>query len=267
MTLRLWEQSADLRSCYWLVGHQGVQAARIQQPNSMLMAPAIPLFIDAPFKELRHVTPWLIPVSDDLVKLPNDILALGVTLECTVPTEILVNHLRSLLQAGLEGQSVLFRFYDPLVLTPMLNNITRMRQEQLLGPITRLAATTPQLSVALEKEAPESFVPHSEPWWVINPQDLVELYTPKQHAYALARRVWEILPQLVATLDQPEACIEQGLRLAPNALNEEERELWVLAHLAHASDPPLTELGQRLRLTQEQQQLALDWMETPRWQV
>ncbi|WP_462055269.1 DUF4123 domain-containing protein, partial [Vibrio cholerae] len=72
------------------------------------------------FAPVMSLSPWLIPVSDKVLELSDELLQQGIFLTSHSSTSELLSHLQSLLIAALEGEEVLFRFYDRQVILPML---------------------------------------------------------------------------------------------------------------------------------------------------
>ncbi|MES1384198.1 DUF4123 domain-containing protein, partial [Vibrio cholerae] len=68
------------------------------------------------------------------------LLQQGIFLTSHSSTSELLSHLQSLLIAVLEGEEVLFRFYDRQVIVPMLNAMRDLERNDFLGPVEKLAA-------------------------------------------------------------------------------------------------------------------------------
>lgn len=102
---------------YWLVTADLFKKALNE---NMPVDEAIPLFCLNTFKDLMSLSPWLVP-AESLTVLDEKLIQQGLLLKSDYPTNEVLNHLRSLLLAGLDGEEVLFRFYDPMVIAPMLN--------------------------------------------------------------------------------------------------------------------------------------------------
>lgn len=159
---------------YWLVDFQ-VHKEALQQNGSIGFEDSIPLFDGPMFAEVMSLSPWLIPVSKSVLSLPDTILGRGLVLSSSDSQRSVLEHLRSLLIAALDGEEVLFRFYDRQVIVPMLTRMDETEKNQFLGNISQLAALD-------NKEHPQCVTftntsncvlhVHETPWWVIEPHHL-----------------------------------------------------------------------------------------------
>ena len=133
-----WLAKYDQQTCYWLLDHGTCEKAKdyfLEQAVQGFMTSAEPLFIDPPFDTLKAQTPWLIPVSDIVLSLPESILSQGILLHSHAEKALVARHLRSLLNAELAEEQVLFRFYDTKVLTQMLPMMSLVEQSEFMGNI------------------------------------------------------------------------------------------------------------------------------------
>ena len=133
-----WLAKYDQQTCYWLLDHGTCEKAKdyfLEQAVQGLMASAEPLFVDPPFDTLKAQTPWLIPVSDTALSLPESIISQGILLHSHAEKALVARHLRSLLNAELAEEQVLFRFYDTKVLTQMLPMMSLAEQSEFMGNI------------------------------------------------------------------------------------------------------------------------------------
>lgn len=132
---------------------------------------AWPLYGATEFTDAILQGPWLLP----LAQLPNWLTwwqeqaisgqAQGILIASSYPVERLVRHWQSLLIAGLDGEEVLFRYYDPRVLAPMLATLTHAEIRQLLGPTTSLLIWD-KTTWQVHSPYPDlDLTEHSEPWW------------------------------------------------------------------------------------------------------
>ena len=85
------------------------------------------------------------------------------------PVEQLVRHWQSLLIAGLDGEEVLFHYYDPRVLAPMLATYTETEICQFLGPTTSLLIWDQTDWRAYSPYPKADLTEHTEPWWRMQP--------------------------------------------------------------------------------------------------
>ena len=305
-----WLAKYDQQTCYWLLDHGTCEKAKdyfLEQAVQGFMTSAEPLFIDPPFDTLKAQTPWLIPVSDTVLSLPESILSQGILLHSHAEKALVARHLRSLLNAELAEEQVLFRFYDTKVLTQMLPMMSLAEQSEFMGNIDailiqpdfeeslegnaeksseeRLADNEVAIGKSAEKKAADEesaetgfielendkaaqYQVRTEPWWIIAPEHLAGLYNIKHHAYAVSRRLWEMLPSLMSKLKEPLTKLETGFEKAKEQkLSKDDAELWVLAHIANATQTELDELVSSLKLDTKQQEYVQEWMENSAWQL
>lgn len=137
MILSWFQQQQNHR--YWLVDRK-LHKQALQQNGGFGFEEAVPLFYGAMFTEVMPLSPWLIPVSESILSLPEALLEQGIGLSSHAVGDEVLQHLRSLLIAGLEGEEVMFRFYDRSVIIAMLARMDQSEVNQFLGNINQLAA-------------------------------------------------------------------------------------------------------------------------------
>ena len=140
---------------------------------------AWPLYGGTEFTDDILHGPWLLP----LAQLPSGLAwwqeqesagqAQGVLIASPYPVEQLVRHWQSLLIAGLDGEEVLFRYYDPRVLAPMLATYTETEICQFLGPTTSLLIWDQADWRAYSPYPKADLTEHTEPWWRMQPAHFV----------------------------------------------------------------------------------------------
>lgn len=115
--------------------------------------------------------PWLLPLVQLSVweawwqEQEKNEQATGFLLASEVPPERLVQHWKSLIKAGLDGEEVLFRFYDPRVLGPMLFTLTEDETRRFLGPTNEIVVWHQGEWVTASPYPESDMTEHSEPWW------------------------------------------------------------------------------------------------------
>lgn len=270
MTLRLWESDSQSNTYYWLIKNEGIIKAQNYLNNVFWLENAIPLLKDeAPFTEIVDISPCLVPLTTQLQALPDNILSLGLILESQKSVLEIVSHLRTLLIAGLDGESVFFRFYDPCVLTGISAQWDISKQQKFLGNIERIAMAHDNDHVYLSNSKATYFVAREddEPWWVIDEKELQVVYDVKVHASVLMSRLWSMSPALLSKLSSPENTLNAGLTNAPTQLMSEDKELWVIAHLAHHADFSADKLFTTFKLNHTQYTFVKQIMESPQWLI
>ena len=164
---------------------------------------AWPLYGGTEFTDDILHGPWLLP----LAQLPNWLTwwqeqesagqAQGVLIASPYPVELLVRHWQSLLIAGLDGEEVLFRHYDPRVLAPMLATYTETEICQFLGPTTSLLIWEQADWRAYSPYPKADLTEHSEPWWRMRPAHFVRQPGEKETCLTnIEQWLWQQAPEL-----------------------------------------------------------------------
>lgn len=89
------------------------------------------------------------------------------------PPEKLVLHWQSLLIAGLDGEEVMFRYYDPRVLGPMLYTFSEEENRQFLGPTNELLLWHHDDWLMAAPYPEPELTEHTEPWWRMKDEHFV----------------------------------------------------------------------------------------------
>ncbi|MCW8335298.1 DUF4123 domain-containing protein, partial [Vibrio paucivorans] len=98
-----------------------------------------------------------------------------LVLSSSESSQSILEHLRSLLIAVLEGEEVLFRFYDRQVIIPMLTRMDEIEKNQLMGNISHLAAFDNQEQaqfVTFTNTSSTPFSAHETTWWIVKQHHL-----------------------------------------------------------------------------------------------
>lgn len=212
---------------------------------------AAPLFWGNTFKDVMALSPWLIPVSDEVLALDEGLLnqGLGIATTCSVTT---IRHLRSMLMSALDGEEVLFRFYDKVVIGPMLKAMMPSEIQQFLGNIDSLALVDDKL-ISFTRNSHSHFELKKETWWKLQPHHLAPIYNTKHHAIAIEKRCWELIPDILEQLDEPlqviSSALERGIELGYPIF---ELETCAIVELAQQTNTDLSQLIEPLRLTEQE---------------
>lgn len=144
------------------------------------------LYLNTRFAELQDVSPVLVKVqpTDPLFqKFQTDWqTTAGIHILAKGDIYTLGNHLRSSLQAKINGQPTLFRFYDPRILKLWLETITPQQQSQFMGTITTLYLPATEDSQAKEYHNDQHLVcvTPDTVWIELNDQQLEHLTLAKK---------------------------------------------------------------------------------------
>ncbi|MBF4270232.1 DUF4123 domain-containing protein, partial [Vibrio anguillarum] len=87
-------------SVYWLVGYKTIKHAMLENGGMSFENMAV-LFHGDTFSSVMGLSPWLVPVSGKVLNLPVEILQQGLFLTSSTRTEVMLDHLQSLLIASL----------------------------------------------------------------------------------------------------------------------------------------------------------------------
>jgi hypothetical protein len=132
---------------------------------------AWPLYAGTEFSGDVLSGPWLLPLNAcpswldwwQIQELEHK--ATGVLIASEYPPEQQVKHWRSLLTAGLDGEEVLFRYYDPRVLGPMLYTFTEDETRRFLGPTNEILVWHHNDWVVASPYPEPDVTEHHESWW------------------------------------------------------------------------------------------------------
>ncbi|WP_375320231.1 DUF4123 domain-containing protein [Aliivibrio logei] len=158
---------------------------------------AYPLYLDSEFDAQKEIGPWLLPYpSKDFLayfaKKPS-----GFHIYFLDDIETHRQHWKSLTFAGLDGELVLFRYYDRMVLEPMLSAFSQIELSTFLGTANRIKIISNDISVSFKNSAPR-LIHQLEPWWRIEKHH--SQYSLKRHAWIVERLAWQRFPELMKTV-------------------------------------------------------------------
>ncbi|MCE0492489.1 DUF4123 domain-containing protein [Vibrio salinus] len=242
----------SLYSCYWLVDSQTFEMA-LEANNYQNFKDTFILFDNTPFEDVMDFTPKLIPVSEEVKNLPKEILNHGIGLKTEAPKTQLLEHLQSLLLAALDGEEVLFRFYDINVISPILREMEQGELEQFLGNIKSLAVFAENGLETYSNNNESQYRYQNRPWWIIKPRHLEHLYNVENHARLLERFWWEKIPVVMAELDDSLNVITQFLKQGVERYpSKEKAELFTLKQMTHLTNIPLNEVTGNLLLDEDE---------------
>ncbi|MDX1304593.1 DUF4123 domain-containing protein [Photobacterium sp.] len=194
---------------------------------------AFPLYSGTDFESSRQDGPWLLPISRQSTFIDTYQESLpGFFFSSSFDEETIRIHWQSLLLAGLDGEIVLFRFYDINVIGRMFSLFTEQEQLRFMGPSSQLYI--PSIPPVTAKQKPPAMIERSiEPWWVIAPHHLGHNYSPEHHAWIVERLLWQRLPELMKNkMQQSDIQAELSTFLAQSYKNNLRGEL-LEAHAAN----------------------------------
>ncbi|TLE26781.1 DUF4123 domain-containing protein [Vibrio cholerae] len=161
--------SEQTSNVYWLADHSTFKQA-VANNSGIVFDGTQVVFHGETFAPVMALSPWLVPVSDMVSDIDYECLQQGIFLSCSCPSTELLSHLQSLLIAALEGEEVLFRFYDRQVIVPMLTRMDEIEKNQFLGKINQLVVFDSHEKnrlVSFTNTSDAQFTAKKATWWMI----------------------------------------------------------------------------------------------------
>ncbi|KOO16619.1 hypothetical protein AKJ18_00675 [Vibrio xuii] len=244
-----WFQLSEGRY-YWLADAKTHQQA--VKESGFGFDDSVPLFSGPMFESAKALSPWLVPVSDQLLGVKSGVLDLGIGIQSNAEFELVLEHLRSILLASYEGEEVMFRFYDKQVIGPMLLAMEESEINSLLGNIDQLAIANDSLACYVNSSKAE-FILNTDTWWKVQPHHLTALYNENTHAKSIERRWWNLFPEMMERLTNPNDVILAALKKAKErGYPQEQMEACALVEVTRQTQTHLSELSQPFHLNLEE---------------
>ncbi|MFM2590150.1 DUF4123 domain-containing protein [Vibrio sp. TBV020] len=235
---------------YWLADNHAHKCA--VEIHGFGFNDAVPLFSGPMFESTLSLSPWLIPVSNEVLSIDDKVLNLGIGLNSSAEMSDVLAHLRSLLLASYQGEDVVFRYYDKSVIGPMLSVMNQSEVNHLLGNIDEVALADESLN-RYSNNSQEEFALKEGVWWKVQERHLKPLYNVNLHAKSIERRWWNLLPQMMERLTAPEMVISGALtRAKTKGYDPEQWEACALIEVSTKTETHLSELSQPFQLTFEE---------------
>lgn len=238
--------TASNRSDYWLVTADTYRKT-VDQLGALEQAR--PLFGNQFPEQLMPLSPWLVATSSITKKEPN-VLRSGIIITTQVPSRELIAHLRSLVWASLAGDEVLFRFYDPVVISPMLTLMDERERQCFLGNSDSWSLWDGDTQQLYSNISTQEFSLQKSPWWKIKEAHLTANEDVASFAANIERRLWATLPQAMNIFPQPKQFIENALhQFKTTHNNTEDAQLYVLSSVVKETDMKVDNAALALRLS------------------
>ena len=195
---------------------------------------AWPLYAGTEFKDEVLCGPWLLP----LAQLPGwqewwqKQEAAGYATGMLIASEHmpgkLVQHWQSLLLAGLDGEEVIFRYYDPRILGPMLYTFTEEETRRFLGPTNELLVWHNNDWLMVLPYPEPDLTEHAEPWWRMQDEHFVGQPGEKEITlFNLEQWLWRNANELTTVLYERNGPISEQLEQTyQRAMSGSIPELW-----------------------------------------
>ncbi|MFJ4087745.1 DUF4123 domain-containing protein [Pseudomonas psychrophila] len=145
------------------------------------------LFQRTAYSALDEVSPVLVPVTlnSPLAQTFSEqwSATAGIWLESLADEKTVVEHVRSLIHARVEGEvTVLFRFYDPRITALWLAELPAHERAPLMGPIQLIRLPH---SVIHQPQPDQPVARYADtPWLVLRAEQLAHLNSAKQQSFA-----------------------------------------------------------------------------------
>ncbi len=170
---------------------------------------AFPLYLDTEFDAQKEIGPWLLPYP------PKEFLAYfankpsGFRIYFSDDIETHIQHWKSLTFAGLDGELVLFRYYDRVVLEAMLVSFNQKELSLFLGSSECIEIISSVGSLCSYENSSSQVSYKSEPWWKIEKHH--SSYSVERHAWITERLAWQRLPSLMKEIYEKNSDIQSQL--------------------------------------------------------
>ncbi|MCW8336336.1 DUF4123 domain-containing protein [Vibrio paucivorans] len=197
MTMYDWLSSNDSgESKYWLVDFK-THGEAVKLNQGFGLDDSIPVFDSERFDSVMNLSPWLIPISDEVLGQLSEVLPKGIGLSCSADLVSLLSHLRSLLIASLNGEEVMFRYYDLKVLSSMSENLEPGEVENFLGCVSSLAINVGDTLKVHTSSHRQLWTAKSGTWWKILPHHFEQQENLSLVSTNLSAWLWQRFPQLM----------------------------------------------------------------------
>ena len=161
------------------------------------------------YEELADVGPLLVAVqpASELVNTfaQHWQATAGIWLESDASEDLLVQHLRSLVHAQVEGVTVLLRYYDPRITALWLGSLSDSERDVLMGPISRIRLSGTGQEAVLQRSNPTADAARYDdtPWLKLSSEQLEHMTSAKEGAFAqqLLAHLQRYYPESLNSLD------------------------------------------------------------------
>lgn len=222
------------------------------------------LYQQSAYEALAEVCPLLVAVH------PHSELAqvfqqewqatAGIWLESDASEDDLVEHLRSLIHAQVEGVTVLLRYYDPRITRLWLGPLTAKERDVLLGPVKRIRLADDTAETGIERQSalvePARYA--DTPWLSLSQEQLASMSQAKHDDFdrCLLAHVQRFYPTCLQHLDGAAQrqwavhCRQSAAGYGYSSAAEVSRWAGLLAELGHDFPAAPTRAAYRTLLAQ-----------------
>lgn len=255
MNFSEWRQHAPGR--LYLIVDAALSPSVVERFYATGGAEAFPLFAGTAFANQAQHGPWLLPFpSRAFIEAHSP--SSGCYVVSDAPMESVRAHWQSLIEVAYEGEVMWLRFADHRVFPKILGSMRQSEIDDMLGPCASLWAD----GATWIRSPNKTFTPRQAPWLRIYPHHLTDLYDENRHAYILRRRLWQILPAIMARHANPERAIPVILHQSnQEGLDGIVRDGVVAGALAQQAAIPLDAIRTPLHLTAKELAQVANWLD------
>lgn len=242
---------------YWIATAKSYQDAVNGIPS---LNNATPLFTGDMYAQVMSLSPWIV-APESLLDIDDSILTCGIFITSNAGLENVLAHLRSLLTAGLFGEEVLFRFYDPQVIFPMFERMGTAERNAFMGNTSSWTHFNNDKALSYSSIPNPDFKISTSAWWVIKESHLTEPENVDVLAKNLERRFWEKLPDVMNVVDSPlDAITATLIDSKERGFGGDEAQFRALALIVHQGQGKAEDATRALLLSSEGEQKLKNFM-------
>jgi len=203
----------DKEHCFAIVDKQS-SIAPLQAFSVSNGEEASPLLSDVGFSGGVEEGPWFLPVNPSFLAwwVADNHATCGIMVTSSCSAATVKAHFASLFQASLAGESVLFPFYLPEYINPMLTKFDELTLNTFLGPTqTMIVKTTDWMCVASTSTHKMNTIERHSPWWKIESPHLSSDISLPIVAHNIELWLWQHYPESLSSMMTRDQNINQSL--------------------------------------------------------
>lgn len=128
---------------------------------------AMPLLSSDLFKNAQECGPWILSITAKDITWLGDALDVSFTIACNLPFKITREHFSSLFEANLAGDTIIFPFYKPRFIIPMLERMNEAERILFLNGHDLGLQHENQWVTYLTENKDEIKPIQISPWWKV----------------------------------------------------------------------------------------------------
>ncbi|MGF1873598.1 DUF4123 domain-containing protein [Photobacterium indicum] len=206
----------DKEHCFAIVDKQS-SVAPLQAFSASNGKEASPLLSGLGFSGDVEEGPWLLSVSPSFLAwwVTGNHATCGIMVTASCSAATVKTHFASLFQANLAGESVLFPFYRPEYIGPMLAKFDEMTLNIFLGPAQAMIVKNPEwIRVTSTSSHKMDIIERHSPWWKIEGAHLSSESSVPVVAHNIELWLWQHYPKTLVSMMTDDHNINQSLHQA-----------------------------------------------------